>query len=234
MSSVIDQRFAKGDRMRELILQQAVYLVGVGGIENLSAAKLASACGISKSNVFHHFKNTDAILLAVSDQVIGMAMAAIGAPCESLEAYLDQLLTGMLEMSEEAQGIYKSFFAFYCRSLFHDNLRQRLLTATADLQGALARQLFIYALRSVHVVVVPEEIDQAPEYLKPKLRAMSVASKTCALMLFSFMDGMALQLLLGTQGDDGAPLGKQVNERVAEALKQQRHLVKHMLMHALQ
>lgn len=228
MSVAVDQRFARGERMREQILQQAVALVAEGGIESLSAAKLANACGISKSNVFHHFKNTDAILLAVSDQVTQMALSAIESSEDSLESYLDRLLTGMLTMSEAEQAIYKSFYAFYCRSLFDERLKQRLLAATASLQAALARQLFVTALRSVHVIVMPEEIDQAPEYLKPRLLAMSEASKTCALVLFSFMDGIALQLLLGSEQGQG-----QLSTRLAEAIKHQRQLVKHMLMQAL-
>lgn len=52
-----DGRLSKGREMREKILHATLELAGEKGISALSARTLSEKVGISKANLFHHFKN---------------------------------------------------------------------------------------------------------------------------------------------------------------------------------
>ncbi len=194
----VDKRFEKGDRMREIILMTAIRLISESGIEGVSAAKIAAACDISKSNVFHHFKTIDAILLAVNEMVFEMSLKAIDIDAPNLDVFLERLLMGMLNIGSEARMIYNSFFAFYNRGLYEPKLNVQLREAIAKLQDKLTEHLFYHTLKPAGVNVKLSEIDQAPEYLRQILKSVEHACKTCAVSLFAFMDGLALQLLLNS------------------------------------
>lgn len=56
-----DRRLLKGREMREKILYATLKLVGESGLPKLSARNLAEKIGISKANLFHHFKNMQEI-----------------------------------------------------------------------------------------------------------------------------------------------------------------------------
>ncbi len=53
----MDGRLSKGREMREKILHATLELAGEKGISFLSARTLSEKAGISKANLFHHFKN---------------------------------------------------------------------------------------------------------------------------------------------------------------------------------
>jgi len=58
-----DKRLEKGKAMRDRILHDTLELVGENGLSKLSARSLSQKIGISKANLFHHFKNMDEIKL---------------------------------------------------------------------------------------------------------------------------------------------------------------------------
>ncbi|MFC8197636.1 TetR/AcrR family transcriptional regulator [Streptomyces sp. NPDC057298] len=60
---------------RELITETALRLIGEHGPEALSVRRLGAALGCDPSALYRYFRNTDDLLLAVSDRIIGDAMA---------------------------------------------------------------------------------------------------------------------------------------------------------------
>jgi AcrR family transcriptional regulator len=58
-------KFAKGDRTRAAILEQAIQLASVVGLDGLSIGDLAERMGLSKSGLFAHFGSKDALQLAI-------------------------------------------------------------------------------------------------------------------------------------------------------------------------
>lgn len=54
--------------MKEAILDYSEQLVQSRGMEALSFQQIATAVGLSKASVFHHFKNTEALGLALVDR----------------------------------------------------------------------------------------------------------------------------------------------------------------------
>ncbi|TRO59221.1 TetR/AcrR family transcriptional regulator [Streptomyces sp. IB201691-2A2] len=59
---------------KELITETALRLIGEHGPEALSVRRLGAALGCDPSALYRYFRNTDDLLLAVSDRIIGDAM----------------------------------------------------------------------------------------------------------------------------------------------------------------
>lgn len=58
-------KFPKGDRTRSAILDQAIQLASVVGLDGLSIGGLAERMHLSKSGLFAHFGSKDALQLAI-------------------------------------------------------------------------------------------------------------------------------------------------------------------------
>ncbi len=107
MSETVPQRTrrtrADGERTRRLILDTAVRLSTVEGLDGLSIGALADATGISKSGLYAHFGSKEELQLATVrsarrlfiDVVVTPSLAAEGldrlrALCESFLSYVEQ------------------------------------------------------------------------------------------------------------------------------------------------
>ncbi|NUR87990.1 MAG: helix-turn-helix transcriptional regulator, partial [Nonomuraea sp.] len=62
-----DGRKLRGQRSREAILDRAVALASVDGLEGLSLSRLASAAGVSKSGFFAHWTDKEHLQLDTVD-----------------------------------------------------------------------------------------------------------------------------------------------------------------------
>ncbi|TMR90568.1 TetR/AcrR family transcriptional regulator [Nonomuraea basaltis] len=79
-----DGRRLRGLRSRETILQQAVGLASVEGLDGLSLGRLAAAAGVSKSGFFAHWRDKEQLQLDAvewaarqwTEQVVGPALSA--------------------------------------------------------------------------------------------------------------------------------------------------------------
>ncbi|MFF5083681.1 TetR/AcrR family transcriptional regulator [Actinoplanes sp. NPDC000266] len=80
----VDGRLVRGERTRTAVLDQALRLATVNGLDGLSLSQVADALGVSKSGLFAHWRSKEALQLAVieharaqwTDEVIKPAMAA--------------------------------------------------------------------------------------------------------------------------------------------------------------
>jgi AcrR family transcriptional regulator len=83
---MIDGRAARGERTRGAVLDAAVSMASVDGLEAMSLARLAQATGVSKSGLFAHWPDKEALQLAVvahagrqwTEHVVAPALAAPG------------------------------------------------------------------------------------------------------------------------------------------------------------
>jgi AcrR family transcriptional regulator len=79
-----DGRLVRGERTRTAVLDQALLLATVAGLDGLSLSQVADALGVSKSGLFAHWRSKEALQLAVIDharaqwteQIIRPAFAA--------------------------------------------------------------------------------------------------------------------------------------------------------------
>ncbi|WP_155351233.1 TetR/AcrR family transcriptional regulator [Acrocarpospora pleiomorpha] len=62
---MIDGRLVRGERTRQAVLDHAVALSSVEGLEGMSLARLAQGLGVSKSGLFSHWPDKQALQLAV-------------------------------------------------------------------------------------------------------------------------------------------------------------------------
>ncbi|GAA4957009.1 TetR/AcrR family transcriptional regulator [Actinoplanes utahensis] len=63
-----DGRLIRGERTRSAVLEQALLLATVAGLDGLSLSQVADALGVSKSGLFAHWRSKEALQLAVVDQ----------------------------------------------------------------------------------------------------------------------------------------------------------------------
>ncbi|MEU4619964.1 TetR/AcrR family transcriptional regulator [Actinoplanes sp. NPDC023801] len=63
-----DGRLLRGERTRSAVLEQALVLATVSGLDGLSLSQVADALGVSKSGLFAHWRSKEALQLAVIDQ----------------------------------------------------------------------------------------------------------------------------------------------------------------------
>lgn len=135
-----DKRLLKGEQMRQAILETAIEIIGSNGIKNVSAAKIASAIGTSKSNVFHHFKTREAILLDVHNYIYEGFKSLFVTSASSLKSYLTGLGDALFG-SQEDIFIYKAFYAFYNEGLFNPAFSERLTISTSHLLRSIEQEL---------------------------------------------------------------------------------------------
>jgi AcrR family transcriptional regulator len=62
-----DGRLVRGERTRTAVLDKALLLTTVAGLDGLSLGQVAEALGVSKSGLFAHWRSKEALQLAVID-----------------------------------------------------------------------------------------------------------------------------------------------------------------------
>lgn len=89
-----------GDRTRRLILDTAVRLATVEGLDGLSIGTLASATGVSKSGLYAHFGSKEELQLATVETARKLFIEVVIAPTLAVDG-LDRL-----------QGLCSSFLSY--------------------------------------------------------------------------------------------------------------------------
>ena len=67
---MIDGRMVRGGQTRSAVLEAAVALASVDGLEAMSLARLADAAGVSKSGLFAHWPDKEILQLAVIEHAV--------------------------------------------------------------------------------------------------------------------------------------------------------------------
>jgi AcrR family transcriptional regulator len=90
-AGVLDGRRDRGRRTRDSILQTAVQLATVEGIDGITIGRLASELGMSKSGLFAHFGSKEELQLATIDTAREIFVETIIAPAREAERGLPRL-----------------------------------------------------------------------------------------------------------------------------------------------
>jgi AcrR family transcriptional regulator len=80
---MIDGRMARGGQTRSAVLEAAVALASVDGLEAMSLARLADAAGVSKSGLFAHWPDKEILQLAVIDHAVRQWLDEVVTPALS-------------------------------------------------------------------------------------------------------------------------------------------------------
>jgi AcrR family transcriptional regulator len=101
-SALLDGRRERGRRTRESILDTAVQLASVEGLDGITIGRLAGELGMSKSGLFAHFGSKEELQLATIDTAREIFVETIITPAREaerglprLEALMDQWLNYM-------------------------------------------------------------------------------------------------------------------------------------------
>jgi AcrR family transcriptional regulator len=89
--AVLDGRRERGRRTRESILQTAVQLASVEGIDGITIGRLAGELGMSKSGLFAHFGSKEELQLATIDTAREIFVEAVVTPARRAERGLPRL-----------------------------------------------------------------------------------------------------------------------------------------------
>lgn len=90
-AAVLDGRRERGRRTRESILQTAVQLATVEGIDGITIGRLAAELGMSKSGLFAHFGSKEELQLATIDTAREIFVETIITPARAAERGLPRL-----------------------------------------------------------------------------------------------------------------------------------------------
>jgi AcrR family transcriptional regulator len=109
----IDSVRHRGQQTQVRILERAVQIASVKGLEAMSLATLADAAQMSKSGLFAHFRSKEALQLAIIDEADRMFRAAVIEPTRGLQglARLQRLTSLWLEHLTGTTFDGGSFFA---------------------------------------------------------------------------------------------------------------------------
>lgn len=173
-----DKRIEKGEQTRARILREAISLIAEKGIKEVSAAKLAKATGVSKSNIFHHFKSIDEILLSVLDVIFDDFLEQLKVEHRNLDEFLQSLGQIFFHVPEEHLKTFKAFFSFYHEGLFHSEYQKALILCSDQMIKLLCKHL----TRLVSNSMAQETIE------------------SIATILLTTLDGIGLHYLLNKKG----------------------------------
>lgn len=110
----MDGRILRGAETRKVILERAVEIASVEGLEGLSIGRLATDLGVSKSGLFAHFGSKEELQLFTVKQAARTFHEVVVAPTLSLPAGRDRvhrLLSGWLRYSKTRVFPGGCFFA---------------------------------------------------------------------------------------------------------------------------
>ncbi|MFV0133037.1 TetR/AcrR family transcriptional regulator [Streptomyces sp. HMX87] len=117
----IDGRIARGNQTRQLVLQRAVEIASVEGLEGLSLGRLATELKLSKSGVFALFGSKEDLQLATVRAAIKVYLEHVVQPARDVPPGLDRLwrvCTGWLDYSR--QRVFPGGCFFYSVSAEYD------------------------------------------------------------------------------------------------------------------
>lgn len=120
------------------IVAAAVALLAEGGPEALTASALATAAGVSKANLFHHFGSLDEVVLAAfEDFLLGMESLREPPPA-TLRDWLEALMAEAAQSLAARPRLSGAYLAFVARARSEPRLRARLEAVVAEARAGFA------------------------------------------------------------------------------------------------
>jgi AcrR family transcriptional regulator len=162
---------SKGERTREAILDHALDLASVVGLEGLSIGALASHSGLSKSGLFAHFGSKEALQLATLKAASAAFVGAVMGPArawpqgvERLRAIFENWLawternqggclfvTAAVEL-DDREGAAREFLVAQQRSWLDALARQATYAArTGELRADLDGEQFAFEMYGLYL-----------------------------------------------------------------------------------
>ena len=111
---------------RARIVRCAFELLGDSGADGFSASKLASAAGVSKATLFHHFRSVDEILVEAFDIWSCQLFAADPSEPKDLYDALTSLGKQTFDTVSRDQSFLRAFFVLLNKAMFDAQLNAKV------------------------------------------------------------------------------------------------------------
>ena len=113
--------------MRERIIETTLEIIASGDHKNVSAGKISQKLGISKANLFHHFKSMSDLIYTSFDYFLyPLTKDIYEKKFNSLEEFLHIVGHSILQMSEENPNIQKIFLYFFNYAITEEKLKEKM------------------------------------------------------------------------------------------------------------
>lgn len=173
-----DKRMQKGKQTRAIILQTAIEIIAVNGLKDISTAKLATAAGVSKSTIFHHFKSSDELLMSALNLVFEELLQSMKIEVyRDVEHFLDTLGQSLFQVPEANLSSVKAFLSFFHEGIFDSAYQEILVSYAAQMNELFYNQL----------------IELAPDHVKQE------TIESVSQLILPMMDGIGFHYLLHDQ-----------------------------------
>ncbi len=129
-----DKRMLKGIEMKEKILHSVLEIVGLKGIQNLSASTISEKVGISKANIFHHFKSMKEIRVesALYFLKIIRPQAIEEKEYSDPRIYLIELMDGISDFLEKNSVLVRGYGTIFSNESLLDEEFMKLIDRTVQ------------------------------------------------------------------------------------------------------
>lgn len=121
-----DKRKLRGEKTKNAILDAAIKMVEDQGLQEFSTRSIAERAGVSQSSLYHHFKSSDEIMLAVLSRIMDQVLSANRVEnFDSVNQYLHHVFE-QATTKVDTYGWSKGTFSLFEKAMFDDNLRGQL------------------------------------------------------------------------------------------------------------
>jgi len=129
-----DKRKVRGNIAKDKILDTAICIIANEGIQGLSTGKISSISGISKGNIFHHFKSVDDIYKESFARLLSQMTSPQVNKSTTLEVFFKELGKAAFVQEENEILGYKALLAFYNTAQYSETYKDKILELKRSFQ----------------------------------------------------------------------------------------------------
>jgi AcrR family transcriptional regulator len=175
-------RQAQGDRSRQAILEVAVHLASVEGLEGLTIGRLASETGMSKSGLFAHFGSKEDLQIATVDAARSIFIEKVIRPAFTAKRGLPRLRRLCEIWFDYAEShVFKGGCFFAAASAEFDSRPGRVRDRIAEIMKEWLEALRWGVIEAQEAGQFDKKVD--PKQLAFEINAMEIGANW-ALQLF--------------------------------------------------
>lgn len=134
-------RIADGEARRSEIIDAAVRLIAVEGVEALTMRRIAAEAGCTIGLINHWFDSKDDLIDAILGHVSNAAVARSAEATKGRDVPLERVVCEFLPLDEQRVHELRIWLAFWALSIGRPNLRSGYASRLASIRRKLGHEL---------------------------------------------------------------------------------------------
>ena len=173
-------RQADHSERREIFAAAALRVIMRAGVAGLTVREVAKEAGFTTGALTHYFQSKDQVLIEASEYSAKLLRPKMEKSAQAFSAVeaLRQVVADALPMNREMKGMWRIWVGFWERSSYDPEVARVMRARYAEWRGRLVAQ-----------IGRAQQQGEMPASLDPELAAQE---------LIALIDGIAVQVLLGT------------------------------------